>query len=186
MSLVSFRARDAAEKMREHALRHDYEGAIPFRDTWRELTAQLAAEEAAALVEVADRKVICLTSRAPVPSDDERAAYKVIDLVTPEGIEAHDAETAAPVEPFVADEEETSLLAFIADEVNHGRLSGLMILGGHREDDGTISVVSQWTTMPVIDAGQSFLGALAECKHDLLQVMDEAYELDAEDVNSED
>lgn len=184
MSLVSFRARDAAEKMREHASRHDYEAAIGFRDTWRELTAQLAAEEAAALIEVADRKVICLTSRAPVPSDDERATYKVIDLVTPEGIAEQEAE--APAEPFVADEEETSLLAFITDEVVHGRLSGLMILAGHREETGEISVVSQWTTMPAIDAGQSFLGGLAEIKHDLLQVMDEVYELDAEEPSLED
>lgn len=180
MSLVSFRARDAAEKMRQCALVHDYEGAIPLRDTWRELTAQLAAEEAASMIEVADRKVICMTSKGPVPSDDERATYKVIDLVTPEGVAGE--EVTEPAEPFVADGEETSLLAFITDEVNAGRLSGLMILGGHREEDGEISCVSQWTTMPVIDAGQAFLGALAECKHDLLQVMDAIYDDAADDA----
>ena len=170
----NFRAKDAAEKMRKAASTHDYEAAIVHREEWKKWEAEIVEIDLKAVAQEIDRKVIDIFSKQPVPDTSD---YTVIDLVT-----AEDA-VESPVgeaEKFEPSPEEVSLLKFITEEVNEGRLTGLVVFAGHREDDGCFACVSSWPSTTVLDNIQPFLGAFEEAKFDLLNVLDDEYEDDQE------
>lgn len=161
MSLRAFRIREIEEKMRVASLALDFERAIPLRDEWRKLKAEAQEEAEAESRKIAERKVICISTRA---------------AITPPEVAPENPEDGAVAEPKVGEptrpvsEEDVSLLKHILEEVEGGRLAGLVILAGHVEPDDSIDVVSSWSTMDAWEHMQKFIGAMEETKHHFLAV----------------
>jgi hypothetical protein len=172
--LLAFKAKEAERKMREAAAKHDYEAAIPLRDEWKALTAEISEMERKAAVMVVERKVIDIKTKAPVTPEPDRSGYTVIDLVEPKDGEHQTDE-------FVPNEGDVWLINDLTRSIHAGEFSGLCVLAGMRGDNGEIVGVECWTTEAVEEDLQRYLGALAQLKHDLLCLADEAYYDEDED-----
>lgn len=155
MGIAGFKVRELERKMREAAAATNYEQAAILRDQLRAAQAELPV--------VPERpKVVGLWTRE--------------EFVATEGEgEGVMSEGAKPYQPGENLEEEVSLLKHILEEVEGGRLSGLVIVVGHLEEDGDISVTSAFSTSPASDNVQLFVGGMEECKSDLLAISDDMF-----------
>lgn len=153
MSIKAFRIKEVERQMQVAAFSLDFENAIVFRDQMRTLQAEAEAER----VDPEARKVISIASRDVYQGD-----HTVHEEAPPP------EEVADPVTQPSA--EDVSLLKFILDEVENTRLSGLLIMAGHVEPDGSVDVVSSWSTTGAWDHMQKFIGSMEETKHDFLTV----------------
>lgn len=79
-------------------------------------------------------------------------------------------------EPFRPNEYDVHLLSQVADDLRAGRVEGIVVLAGVREEDGSVNHVAAYTSDPVYERPQLFIGAIETEKFDLLHLAEDMWE----------